>query len=175
MAEHLASSTTSDESSPRSPSVGRHLAVGLVFIVPMLLVAVMFGRQGSTTATAAATSAPVASAPAAEPGAAAEPAAAAAAGTANAPQPKGLKSELEDLSAQLKTIRGLVDGRPKAEPAVDLKLIAGKIDEVSGAIAGAKPLVEKVEKLGGRIGEIGKQIESLEAEVAALKKRTSAK
>ena len=159
MPENLESSTKSIVPTPPAPSPERHFFMGSLIIVPSLLVAVSFGQQGSrTTATPAA-------AVSASPDAPSVPAL----------ESKSLKSELEDISAQLKKIQGEVDGLPKPEPALDLKPLEGKIDELSKSITNAKPILEKVDKLGGRVGDAAKQIEGLRSEFMALKQHNSNK
>jgi hypothetical protein len=83
---------------------------------------------------------------------------------------KDIKSQIGELSAQLKGLRGKVDALPEPAPAPDLKPILEKTDVLAKSVAVAVPLVDKVDRFGDRIGEIGKRLESLETEVASLKK-----
>jgi hypothetical protein len=160
MAEKLDSSTSP---TPSGPSPERHFAMGSLIIVPSLLLGVTVGQQGSATpATPAAATAPAVPADPA-------PAVAAASGSTT------LKSDLEDLSAQIKKLHGQVDGLPQPEPAPDLKPLEAKIEELSKLITSARPLVEEVDKLGVRIGDVGKRIESFQGEVASLVHRKSEK
>jgi hypothetical protein len=63
----------------------------------------------------------------------------------------------------------MVEILPRPEPAPDLKPIQDKVDALAGLVAAALPLVEKMDTLRERVGGIGKQIESLDADVLALK------
>jgi hypothetical protein len=175
MVENLESNATSLASTPAAPSPARHFGVGALIIVPALFAAVIVGQVSRTVPTATAANAPVAEAPAAAPMTPTDPPPVPAAVAAIAPESKGVNRELEELSAQLKKIHGWVEGRTKAEPSLDLKRIEGKIDDVSKLIAATMPLLEKVDKLGGRIGDMGNQIDGLQSEVVALKQRTSVK
>ena len=129
----------------------------------LLATAVFVGRQEAKAKAVAA--APAAAAPATAP----ETPAAPAPGDVLASTLKEMRSQVESLPVEIKRLQGMVDGLPKPEPAPDLKPIQDKVDDLTKSVAAAAPLVEKMGKLEGHVSEIGKQIESLEANVLVLK------
>jgi hypothetical protein len=146
------------ESKPASNAL--QFVLGLGMIAGLLLAAVVVGQQESRKLQAAA----VAPAPAADAKPAAEVAAA-------APDSSDIKSMLGELTAQVKNLHTMLDGLAKPEPAPDLKPIEAKLDALSQSVASAVPVLDRLDKLGGRMGAVGKQLEGLEAEVVALKTR----
>ena len=169
MAENLESSTTSVEPTPPAPSPERHFGMGSLIIVPSLLAAVIFGQQGSrTTATPAAAAAPAPEAPA-------DPAGRRGRRARSLPNPRVSSRSSRTCQRSSRRFMGKSTDSPSPSLLRTSSRIEGKIDEVSKSITVAKPLLEKVDKLGGRIGDVGKQIESLQSEVVALKQHKSDK
>ncbi len=134
--------------------------------VLLLVTAVFVGKQ-EAKAKAVPAAAPA-------PAAAVETPAAPAPGDVLASAVKEMRSQVESLPVEIKRLQGMIDGLPKPEPAPDLKPIQDKVDDLAKAVAAATPLVEKMDKLEGHVGDIGKQIESLEANLHGLKQATGA-
>ncbi len=180
MAEHIESHSTSTapQSQPNSPAF--QFVIGIAMIVVLLIASLIVGQRESKSvaaAVAAAATTPPAAAPTteatpataaapAEPAAAASPAPVAAAAT---PESSDIKSHLEELTAHVKKLQGMVDSLPKPEPVPDLKPIQDKVDDLTKSVAATAPLVEKMDKLEGHVGDLGKQIQSLESNVLTVK------
>jgi hypothetical protein len=150
---------TQPEPKPASPAL--QFILGLAMIAGLLLAGVAVGKQESRKLNNAGTPTAEAASPA--------PAAATAAAPAAALESQEIRSQLGELTAQVKKLQGMVDSLPKPEPAPDLKPIEAKLDELAQSVAAVVPLVARLDKLGARIDDADKQLQSIEAEVAALK------
>jgi hypothetical protein len=67
-------------------------------------------------------------------------------------------------------MQGMVDGLPKPDAAPEIKPIQAKFEDLAKSVAVVLPLPEKVSQIDQHLGDVGKQIEGLGAEVLALKK-----
>jgi hypothetical protein len=157
---------TPPEPKPASPAL--QFILGLAMIAGLLVAGVAVGQQESrmlkSAAVSATSPAPGATTPSA-PAAASEPVA------ATASESQEIRSQLGELTAQVKKLHGMLDSLPKPEPAPDIKPLDAKLDELAQSVAAALPLAGTLDRLAGRIGDFDKQLQSLEAEVLALKNR----
>lgn len=81
----------------------------------------------------------------------------------------GLKAEVASLAKRLDEVQAKL-AAGKDESTDDLKPLQAKVDELAKVPDLVKPLPEKIESLGGRVEEIGKSLDDLKAQVAALDK-----
>jgi len=89
---------------------------------------------------------------------------------APAEDPKALKGDVDALAKRIDAIQAKLDGMPKAGAAADLKPLEEKVAHLAKVPDMVAPLPKKLDDLNGRIGSIGKELDGLKAEVAALKK-----
>jgi len=84
--------------------------------------------------------------------------------------PKALKGDVDALTKRIDAIQAKLDGMPKVGAAADLKPLEEKVAHLAKVPDMVAPLPKKLDDLNGRIGSIGKELDGLKAEVAALKK-----
>jgi TolA-binding protein len=151
---------------PTEPVETRHFPVAIgALLVLTLLAAVMVSRQPTppppTTAPVAAEP-PSASTPATPAPGSAEAPAKESAVTALASSVDSLKTEVTELSKQIKALKGQVD----AEPKIDLGPLQTKVDSLAKTSAAGAGVIEKVSALDKRLGTID---QSLQRAVGALR------
>ena len=84
--------------------------------------------------------------------------------------PKTLKGDVDALAKRIDTLQAKLDSMPKVDAAADLKPLEEKVAHLAKVPDLVAPLPKKLDDLDGRIGSIGKELDGLKAEVAALKK-----
>jgi TolA-binding protein len=162
----MSDTLTNDGKVARSP-IPQPIA-GLLLIIALLGLSVFVGRQEAPAAAAAppaAAATPETPAPPATATPATEPA---PAETVIADEVKGLKSQLDALSGELKTLRGKLDDLSEPAPAFDPKPIEGKVDDLSRSVAAVMPLSDKVKTIDKDLGGIDAEVKSAREEVSTL-------
>jgi hypothetical protein len=178
MLDHSESRTTGTQPALKPASPALQFILGLAMIAGLLVAGVAVGQQESRKLKNAAVTAPPtaeAASPASGAATASAPAAASEPVAVAASESQDIRSQLGELTAQVKKLHGMVDNLPKPEPAPDLRPIEAKLDDLAQSVAAALPLVARLDKLGARIGDVDKQLQSIEAEVAALKNHNPGK
>jgi TolA-binding protein len=81
---------------------------------------------------------------------------------------KSLKGEVEKLAGQLKDLLAKVESEPKPTPAVDLKPIQAKIDDLTKTVASVEGVGDKLDKIDAQVKSLDDGVKSATDKVSGL-------